>query len=123
KELQTVSTLRPGFTGANSCAEIVIHPSGRFLYGSNRGSDSLAVFGIEPNRGTLTWLEDQSTGGKKPRYFGLLPSGTGLVAANQDSDSLFLYEIDLTNGRLRPSGITAEVPAPACVRFFRPGKD
>ncbi|MCI0420866.1 MAG: lactonase family protein, partial [Acidobacteria bacterium] len=87
KELQTLSTLPKDFTGSNSTAEVQVHPSGRFLYGSNRGHDSIAVFAIAAN-GTLRHIENESTGGSTPRNFGISPDGQYLLAANQKSDSV-----------------------------------
>jgi 6-phosphogluconolactonase len=117
KELQTVSTLPKDFTGRSTTAEIVVHPSGKFLYGSNRGHDSIAVFAIDPAAGTLTAVGQVPTGGRTPRNFAIDPTGNWLIAANQDSNSLVLFRIDLTTGTLKPSGVTIEVPSPCCVDF------
>ena len=84
KELQAVSTLPKDFSGESTTAEIVVHPSGKFLYGSNRGHDSLAVFGIDPEKGTLTFIENVSVKGKTPRSFEIDPTGKRLLVANQD---------------------------------------
>jgi len=84
RELQTISTLPQGFKGQNDDAEVVLHPSGRFLYGSNRGHDSIAVFAIHAQKGTLTPVEDIPTQGKTPRNFAIDPTGAYLFAANQD---------------------------------------
>jgi 6-phosphogluconolactonase len=120
KELQTVSTLPAHYSGPNTTAEIGMHPSGKFLYGSNRGKDSVVLFEIDPDKGTLAWVEDQSTGGKKPRYFGILPSAKNLVICNQDSDTIQLARIDLGTGRLKPSGVFAECSSPVCAVFLLP---
>jgi len=117
KELQTVSTLPKDYSGSNDDADIHVHPSGKFLYGSNRGHDSIAVFSIEPDQGTLTLVEHVSTEGKTPRNFGIDPSGTYLFAANQNSDNIVVFRIDAKTGRLTPTGQTIEVPSPVCVKF------
>jgi 6-phosphogluconolactonase len=118
RELQTVPTLPAGFDEENTTAEIRVHPSGRFLYGSNRGHDSIAAFSIDQGTGRLTPIGHQSTGGRTPRNFNIDPSGRWLVAANQASDTLVVLAIDQQTGRLTPAGITAEVPAPVCVTFI-----
>jgi 6-phosphogluconolactonase len=120
KELQTVSTLPAGFDGRNTTAEIQVAPGGKFLYGSNRGHDSIAVFAIDPGRGTLTCVEHESTGGKTPRNFGIDPTGAYLLAANQNSGTVVLFRIDSRTGRLEPTGGIIRVPQPVCVKFLRP---
>lgn len=117
REIGTVSTLPKDFKGENSAAEIAVHPSGKFLYGSNRGHDSIAVFSIDPRRGTLTLLEHVSTQGKTPRNFAIDPTGSYLFAANQDSDSIVVFRIDRATGRLTPTGQKLDVPSPVCVTF------
>jgi 6-phosphogluconolactonase len=117
KELQTISTLPPRFEGENTTAEVQVHPSGKFLYGSNRGHDSIAVYAINPDKGTLTFVEHQSTRGKTPRNFGIDPTGRYLLAANQDSGSVVVFRIDSQTGRLTPIGQSIEVPSPVCVKF------
>jgi len=117
-ELQTISTLPPGFTGASTTAEVQVHPSGRFLYGSNRGHDSIAVFTIDPQTGKLAAGGHQATQGKSPRNFGIDPTGTYLVAANQGSNNLVVFRIDPKTGELKPTGATAEVASPVCVKFI-----
>jgi 6-phosphogluconolactonase len=116
-ETQTVTTLPPDFTGSNSGAEIVVHPSGKFVYGSNRGQDSIALFKVDAPTGHLTFVEAISTQGKTPRNFGIDPSGRWLIAANQNSDSLVVFRIDPATGRITPTGSTAQLPAPVCVLF------
>ncbi|MFZ0804762.1 MAG: lactonase family protein, partial [Candidatus Sulfotelmatobacter sp.] len=88
QHLQTISTLPKDFTSRNDDAEIEIHPSGKFLYASNRGNDSIAVYAIDPDKGTLTLVEITPTGGKEPRAFEIDPSGKFLFAANQKSDNI-----------------------------------
>ncbi len=117
QELQTISTLSEKFHGDNSCAEVQIHPSGKFVYGSNRGHDSIAVFAVEPETGKLTCLEHQSTRGKTPRHFGIDPSGKWLLAENQASGSIVIFRIDSKTGRLHPTGQIVDVGAPVCVQF------
>jgi 6-phosphogluconolactonase len=118
-ELQTVSTLPPGQSVAAgfSTADVQVHPSGRFLYGSNRGHDSIVVFAIDQNSGRLTYVENRPTQGSTPRGFGIDPSGSYLLAANQRSDSVVVFRIDKETGRLTPTGHTIEVGAPVCVKF------
>jgi 6-phosphogluconolactonase len=117
--LQTISTLPPGqaVERGYSTAEVQVHPSGRFLYGSNRGHNSIVVFAIDQESGKLTYLETQPTGGRIPRNFGIDPSGTYLLAANQQSDSVVVFRIDPETGRLSPTGKVLEVGAPVCVKF------
>ncbi|MFA6289376.1 MAG: lactonase family protein [Opitutaceae bacterium] len=116
--LQTVPTLPDGFTGSSTTAEVAVHPSGRFVYGSNRGHDSIAVFGVDAATGKLTLIEDVSTQGKNPRNFSIDPTGRWLIAANQDSDNLVIFAIDQKNGRLTPTGQTITVGIPVCVKFL-----
>ena len=117
KELETHSTLPPDFKGQNTCAEIQIHPSGKFVYGSNRGHDSIAVFRVNPKDGRLQRTESVSAGGKTPRHFAVDPSGKWLLAENQDSDNVVVFAIDPITGHLTPTGETAEVGAPVCLVF------
>jgi 6-phosphogluconolactonase len=117
REIQTLSTLPPGFEGNNSTAEVQVHPSGKFLYGSNRGHDSIAVFGIDQETGKLTWVENEPTQGRTPRNFGVDPTGRYLLAANQSSDTIVVFGIDQTTGALSPAGHQVEVPSPVCVKF------
>ena len=113
--LQTLSTLPADFTGANSGADIHMHPSGRFLYGSNRGHDSLAHFAIGDD-GLLSPAGHTPTEGRTPRNFAIDPTGAVLLAANQDSNSVVSFRIDETTGALTHLA-TAEIPSPVCVRF------
>ena len=118
--IDTVSTLPSGqaVQKGYSTAEIAVHPSGRFLYGSNRGHDSVVVFRIDETSGRLTHVQHQATGGKTPRNFGIDPTGAYLLAANQGSDSVVVFRIDQQTGRLTPTGQTIEVGAPVCVTFL-----
>ncbi len=119
-QLKSVSTLPKNFTGQSTTAEIEVHPNGKFLYGSNRGHDSLAVFSITPRNGAIKAVERVPTGGKTPRNFAIDPSGRWLWAANQGSDNVVLFRIDTATGRLTPAGTVLEVGAPVCVKFLRP---
>ena len=115
--LQTISTLPPDFKGQSDCAEVRVHPNGRFLYGSNRGHDSIAVFSIDRAKGTLTPIEYVPTGGKVPRNFQIDPTGGYLFAANQNSHNVVVFRIDARTGKLTPAGSELEVVSPVCVRF------
>jgi 6-phosphogluconolactonase len=118
KEFQTVSTLPPSFQGNSSCAEIEVHPSGKFLYGSNRGHDSVAVFSIS-DTGELSAVEHEPCGGKTPRFIGIDPSGKWLLSANQDSDNVKVFRIDSATGALSPSESTIDVGKPVCLVFHK----
>jgi 6-phosphogluconolactonase len=117
-ERQTISTLDVPLQAGFSTAEVQVHPSGRFLYGSNRGHDSIAVFAINPHSGTLQRVQVITSGGTTPRNFGIDPTGTILIAANQNSDNLVVYRIDPASGRLTATGNEATVSSPVCVRFL-----
>ena len=116
-EIQTVPTVPADFSGKNYPAEIVVHPNGKFLYGSNRGHDSLAVFAIDLPTGQLTWLEQSPTLGKNPRNFAIDPTGQFLLVANQDSDTLVVFRLNPQTGHLTATGQAATVGAPVCVVF------
>ena len=116
---QTVSTLPPGFQGKNSTAEVVVHPDGTLLFGSNRGHDSIAIFTIDKATGVLTAAGHQPTGGKTPRNFAIDPTGAYLLAANQDSDTIAVFRIDRASGRLAPVGRPVRVPRPVCLKMMR----
>jgi 6-phosphogluconolactonase len=122
--LQTISTLPVGQEVAEgfSTAEVMMHPSGRFLYGSNRGHDTIAVFSIDPKTGRLTLVQHESTQGRIPRGFGIDPTGTFLIAGNQRSDSVVVFRIDQKSGRLTPTGQTLQIGAPVSVEFTRAGR-
>jgi 6-phosphogluconolactonase len=119
RELETVSTLPDGYQGTPSCADVHVHPSGRFVYGSNRGHDSLVIFAIDPADGRLSLVGHEPTQGRTPRNFALDPSGTFLLAANQDSSTIVTFRIDPATGRLTPTGQITDVPAPVCLKFHR----
>ncbi|MDQ6651889.1 MAG: lactonase family protein [Acidobacteriota bacterium] len=115
--MQTVSTLPTDFSGHNDCADLHISPSGKFLYGSNRGHNSIVVFTISASSGELTYLEHASTQGKTPRNFAIDPTGRFLLVANQQSDTIVTLRIDSVTGRLTPTDRAADVPAPVCLKF------
>ncbi|MFZ1158733.1 MAG: lactonase family protein, partial [Candidatus Sulfotelmatobacter sp.] len=117
RHLQTITTLPKDFTGRNDDAEIEVLPSGKFLYASNRGHDSIAVFAIDSAKGTLTTVEIASTRGKEPRSFGIDPTGKLLFAANQKSDNIVVFKIDAKTGKLTPTGQVLAVGSPVCVKF------
>ena len=116
-EVQTVSTLPKDFTGNNSTAEIRVHPTGKFVYCSNRGHDSIAVFAIDEKSGKLTFVEHEPSGGKTPRNFCIDPSGDYLLAANQNTNNVVVFRVDAKTGALTPTGSSIESPKPVCVRF------
>ena len=119
KEIQTISTLPKDFSGTNNSAELEVHPNGRFLYASNRGHDSIAVFAIDPAANTLTLVEHVSTQGKTPRNFAIDPTGAYLLAANQDTNNIVVFGIDQKTGRLTPTGEEVKTPSPVCILFLR----
>ena len=117
---QVVSSLPPGASSeGNSTAETLVHPNGRFLYMSNRGHDSIAVFAIDPQDGSLRFIETTSTGGRSPRSFGIVPGGRLLVAANQNSGNVTVFRIDAQRGTLSRTDGEAAIDRPAYVRFMR----
>ncbi|MGA7359981.1 MAG: lactonase family protein [Candidatus Sulfotelmatobacter sp.] len=117
RPLQTISTLPKGFAGHNDAAEIQVHPSGKFLYASNRGHDSIAVFAIDPNQGTLTLVEHVLTKGQSPRNFAIDPTGTLIFAANEKSENIVIFRINARTGRLTPTGKVLDLSQPVCVKF------
>ncbi len=118
KEVQSVSALPDGFTGRNVSAEVQVDRAGRFVYGSNRGDNSIGVFAIDANTGTLTLVEHVSTQGKTPRNFSLDPTGAYLFAANQDSANIVIFRVDQSTGKLTPTGkVLTDATEPTCVLF------
>ncbi len=117
RRLQTISTFPKEFSAHNDDAEIEVHPSGKFLYASNRGHDSIAVFAIDASKGTLTLIEYASTKGKTPRSFEIAPGGSLLFEANEKSDNIVVFRINLQTGRLTPTGKVLDVAEPVCVKF------
>lgn len=122
KVLQVVPTLPEGYRGESTCADIQVSPSGAFLYGSNRGHDSIVIYRINQRTGRLTYVGHEPTRGKTPRSFGIDPGGRFLLVANQDSDTIVTFRIDQKTGKLRPTGEGMVVPTPVCIKFLpRPG--
>lgn len=122
KPLQTLSTLPREFDDENTTAEIQVHPSGKFLYVSNRGHNTIAVYSIDQSTGKLTTVEFTPTGGAVPRNFGIDPTGKYLLAANQDSNDIFVFRIDPETGGLTPTGHSVSIPTPVCVKFVPMGR-
>jgi 6-phosphogluconolactonase len=118
-ELQIISTLPADYTGVKSTAEIAVHPNGKFLYGSNRVHNSIALFNIDAATGKLAMVDVFPSQGKTPRNFAIDPSGAFLFAAHQDSDNIVGFRIDAKNGRLTPTGDVLDVGAPVCVVFAK----
>ena len=116
--MQTVSCLPEGYSGEKWAADVHVHPNGRFVYSSNRGHDSLAVFAIDPADGRVRLEQVISSGGAVPRNFAIEPGGEWLIAANQRGDNLVVYKINQQTGQLTPNGETLAVPAPVCVKFM-----
>ena len=116
--IDTVSTLPSDFSGASYCADVHVSTSGKFLYGSNRGHNSIVVFEIDSGSGKLKLVEHVSTQGDWPRNFTLDPSGKFLLVANQRSDNVVSFSIDAQTGRLKPTGHIESIPAPVCLKFL-----
>jgi 6-phosphogluconolactonase len=117
-EFQTVSTLPEGFTNTNTCAELEVHPNGRFLYGSNRGHDSIVVFAIDQATGKLMLVERVSSRGKWPRNFTFDPTGQWILCTNHNSDNAVVFRVDEATGKLTQAGPPVAVPYPFCERFL-----
>lgn len=116
-EIQTLSTLPAGYSGTSYTAEVVVHPNGKFLYGSNRGNDTIAIFSIDPATGKLTSLGHEPTQGKFPRNFAIDPSGTFLFAENMESNNTVVFKLDPQTGKLTPTGQTLKISQPCCIKF------
>jgi 6-phosphogluconolactonase len=114
----TVSTLPRNFSGTNDTAEIKVHPSGKFLFASNRGHDTIALFSIDRKTGALTLADHFPTQGKTPRNFEIDPTGKFLFVANQDTNNIAVFRIDANNGRLTDTKRTLQVPSPVCLKFM-----
>jgi 6-phosphogluconolactonase len=117
-EVQTVSTLPKDFQGTSACAEVQVHPSGRFVYASNRGRDSIAVFSVDGQTGRLTPIQDVPSGGKTPRNFDMDPTAHWLLVTNHGSNTAMVFRIDQQTGKLTPVGQPLDVPSPFCPRFL-----
>ncbi len=118
-DLQTIGTLPPDYNEESWTAEVVVHPNGRFVYCSNRGHNSTAVFSIDAGNGQLTLQEIEPTLGGHPRFIGIDPSGRYLIAANRDSNNLVSFHLDPETGAIKPTGHQVEIPKPVCVVFPR----
>jgi 6-phosphogluconolactonase len=114
-ELQTVSTRAVGASGTNTTAEVLVHPSGKFVYGSNRGDDNIATFSVDPGTGRLALVGHTSTQGMTPRSFGIDPPGDHLYAADQGSNLVVPFAIDLMSGLPSPVAAPVSVPSPEFV--------
>lgn len=117
KTRQTISTLPADFKGKSFCAEVQMHPSGKFVYGSNRGHNSITIF--KYSGGKLTFVGTESTRGDWPRNFAIDPSGKFLIAENQNSNSIAVFKIDPKTGKLKPVGDTIEAGSPVCIKFLK----
>lgn len=117
-EIQSISTLTADFTGTSYCADLHIHPSGKFIYGSNRGHDSIVVFALDPATGKLTLVQHQSTQGKWPRNFAVDPTGQFLLVANQNTDNIVTFRIDQKTGKLTPTNNVIEISQPVCIKMI-----
>jgi 6-phosphogluconolactonase len=115
--IQTIATIPADFKGENNSAELALDASGRFLYASNRGHDSVSLFSIDPRTGLLKLVQVESSGGQIPRSIAIDPSGNHLLAANQDSNRIVVFNRDQKTGRLTPDGEVLDVPAPVCILF------
>jgi 6-phosphogluconolactonase len=118
RSIQRISALPTGFSGKNDAAEIAIHPNGKFLYTSNRGDDSIALFSIDGRTGTLAAVDHFPTQGKAPRHFEIDPTGSYLFVANQESGNIVVFRIDPNSGRLKPTGQILNVASPVCLKFM-----
>jgi 6-phosphogluconolactonase len=115
--IHTISTVPSQFKGSNHPADVHVHPSGKFLYGSNRGHNSIVVYTIDPSSGKLSYVENQSEGIKNPRNFGIDPTGKFLLVANQDANTVVVFRIDEATGKLKPTGQSLKAPRPVCLKF------
>ena len=119
KEIQSVPCLPADFAGTSHCADIHVSPSGKFVYGSNRGHDSIVIFEVDNGTGMLTYVGHEPTQGKNPRNFVIDPTGHFLLAANQNSDSIVTFQIDEKTGKPMPTGHVTEVPKPVCLKMIQ----
>jgi len=118
--LQILSSLPESFTGTSRSSEIEVHPSGRFVYASNRGCDSIAVFAVDPETHLLSWVEAHPSGGRTPRFFALSRDGRFLYALNEDSDTIVAHHVDPVRGTLAPTGFSIHSASPVCMVFSTP---
>jgi 6-phosphogluconolactonase len=122
KPLESISTLPEGYKGPSTAAEVEVHPSGKFVYGSNRGPDDMAIFAVDAATGKLRLVGHESTQGKAPRSFAIDPTGRYLLVANQDGNNIVVYRINAETGELHPVGSPAELNAPVCIKMPRVGR-
>ena len=115
---QSIPTLPAGAEGDNSTAEVLVHPTGKFLYGSNRGHNSLVVYAIDPADGTLSLVEHESVRGDWPRNFRIDPTGAWLLVANRRTSNVVVFAIDGATGALTATGHSIDVPDPVCIRMM-----
>ncbi|QDT97082.1 lactonase family protein [Gimesia aquarii] len=119
QEIQTISTVPEGTNlKGNSTAEVQVHPSGKFLYGSNRGPNTLAIYKINQQTGKLTSIGFEPTGGTIPRNFKIDPTGNYLLVANQNTNNVVVFKIDLETGLLKRTNQEINVPKPVCIKFL-----
>ena len=118
KEVQTVPTLPEDFSDKNTTADIHISPSGKHLYGSNRGHNSIVIFSIDKQTGKLTYVGHEPTQGESPRNFAVDPTGTFLLAENQRSNNIVTFRIDSQTGKLSSTGSVIEIPSPVCIKMI-----
>ena len=116
--LDVRSTLPPDYRERSHTAEVLVHPSGKFVYVSNRGHDSIAVFGLNEGNGKLTPVEQEPVQGRTPRNFNVTPDGKHLFAANQHSGTVVVFRIDADTGALEPTGTSLRIPTPVCLKFM-----
>ncbi|CAG0927033.1 6-phosphogluconolactonase [Thermoflexales bacterium] len=116
REIQTISTVPADYTGPLACADVHVHPSGKFVYGSNRGHDSIVIYGVEQATGRLILLGHEPTRGQTPRNFALPPAGDLLLVANQDSSDVVVFRVDASTGELTHLA-TNDIPTPVCLKF------
>jgi 6-phosphogluconolactonase len=119
REIQTVPTLPDGFRGDNITADVHVSPSGKFVYGSNRGHDSIVIYAVDGDSGRLTYIGHEPTGGNYPRNFAIDPTGTYMLVANQNSGSIVPFWMDKQTGKLSPTGKVTQVPTPVCIKFLQ----
>ena len=117
KPLHIIPTTPPTFVGDNTGAEIAVSPSGKFVYVSNRGHNSIATFAVDASDGTLAPVGWEPTQGKKPRFFTLDPTGNILYVANEDSDTIVAFRLDAASGKPAPTGLIIQTGSPSCVAF------
>lgn len=116
--LQDISTLPAGFSGETKTADIHIDRAGRYLYASNRGHDSIAIYAVDPATHRLRSVGFAPTLGKRPRGFSLVPDTALMLVANQDSNNVVAFAVDEHSGQLRATGEVAEVAAPTCITYL-----